>query len=43
LAHFQSAETLALQMGHTSSRMIFEHYREVVTPQAAQLYWGIRP
>ena len=43
LAHFQSAETLALQMGHTSARMIFDHYREVVAPQAAQLYWGIRP
>jgi integrase len=43
LAHFQNAEVLALQMGHTSARMIFDHYRELVTPQAAQAYWEIRP
>jgi integrase len=43
LAHFQSAEKLALQMGHTTSRLIFDHYREVVTPEDAQRYWGLRP
>ena len=43
LAHFQSAETLALQMGHTSARMIFDHYREVVRPEEAARYWEIRP
>jgi integrase len=43
LAHFQSPEKLALEMGHSSSRMIFEHYREVVTPAAAQHYWAILP
>ena len=43
LAHFQNAEALALQMGHTSARMIFDHYREVVTPQSAQHYWAIEP
>jgi integrase len=43
LAHFQSAEMLALQMGHTSARMIFDHYREVVSPAVAELYWEIQP
>jgi integrase len=43
LAHFQSAETLALQMGHTSARMIFDHYRELVSPQDAARYWEIQP
>jgi integrase len=43
LARFENAEALALQMGHTSSRMVFEFYREVVSSQAAQVYWEIRP
>ena len=43
LARFENAEALALQMGHTSARMIFDHYREVVSPQDAQRYWEIRP
>jgi integrase len=43
LAHFQGAETLALQMGHTGARMVFDHYREVVSPEAAARYWGVRP
>jgi integrase len=43
LAHFQNAEALALQMGHTSVRMIFEHYRELVAPQTAQRYSAIEP
>jgi integrase len=43
LARFENAPALALQMGHTSTSMIFDHYREVVTPQAAQRYWEIRP
>ena len=43
LAHFQGAETLALQMGHTGARMIFDHYREVVTPEQAARYWEVAP
>jgi hypothetical protein len=41
LAQFQSSERLALEKGHSTSRMIFEHYREVVMPEAAGRYWSI--
>ena len=30
-------------MGHTTARMIFSNYREVVTPEEARRYWSIRP
>ncbi|HLJ91399.1 MAG TPA: tyrosine-type recombinase/integrase [Candidatus Angelobacter sp.] len=43
LAKFQDAPALALQMGHTTTGMLFEHYREVVTPEAAEQYWKIQP
>lgn len=41
LAKFQDANALALQLGHTTTKMIFEHYREVVSPQEAEAYWSI--
>ena len=37
------APQLALEMGHTTPRMIFENYREVVTPEEAERYWSIGP
>ena len=43
LAKFQDASALALQMGHTTTAMLFAHYREVVTPEDAQSYWTISP
>jgi integrase len=43
LARFEDAGRTALQMGHTTSHLIFEHYRELVSPQDAQRYWEIRP
>jgi integrase len=43
LAHFKDAAALALEMGHTHSGMIFEHYRELVRPKDAERYWNIRP
>jgi integrase len=43
LAHFKNAPALALEMGHTGPAMIFDHYREVVSPEAATRYWGITP
>ena len=43
LALFRDAPALALEMGHTSPRMVFDHYREVVSPEAARRFWGIRP
>jgi integrase len=43
LAKHQDAARLALEMGHTTPRMIFDHYREVVSPEQAERYWNIRP
>jgi integrase len=43
LASHQNAPQLALEMGHTTPRMIFDNYREVVTPEAAGRYWSITP
>jgi integrase len=43
LAKHQNAPQLALEMGHTTPRMIFDNYREVVTPEEAERYWNIRP
>jgi len=42
LAHFKDAAELALEMGN-SPAMIFKHYRELVKPKDAELYWAIRP
>jgi integrase len=43
LAKFRDAAALALQMGHTGTNLIFKHYREVVKPRDAALYWNIAP
>jgi integrase len=43
LAKHQNAPQLALTMGHTTPRMIFDNYREVVTPAEAERFWQIRP
>lgn len=43
LAHFKDSAALALEMGHTDSNMIFNHYRQLVRPQEAERYWSIRP
>jgi integrase len=43
LAHFKDAAALALEMGHTDSGIIFNHYRELVRPREAQRYWNIKP
>jgi integrase len=43
LAKFKDANALALQLGHTTTKMLFKHYREVVSPQEAQKYWMIVP
>lgn len=42
LAHFQSAAKTALEAGHTE-QILFNHYRELVTPEAATEFWAIRP
>jgi integrase len=43
LARHQNAPQLALEMGHTTPRMIFDNYREVVRPEEAERYWSIKP
>jgi integrase len=43
LAKHSNAFELMLYMGHTSTKLIFEAYRELVLPQAAEAYWKIAP
>jgi integrase len=43
LAHFRDINETALQMGHTTTAMLFRHYREVVSPEDAATYWDIWP
>ena len=43
LAKHCNASQLMLYMGHTSTKQIFEAYRELVLPQAAKTYWNILP
>jgi integrase len=43
LAQFKDAAALALEMGHTDSTLVFNHYRELVKPKDAQRYWEIKP
>ena len=42
LAEFGNAGKTALEAGH-SEQMLFAHYRELVTPDAAREFWAIRP
>ena len=43
LAHFKNINELATQMGHTDTKLIFRHYRRVVSKSQAVDYWGITP
>ncbi len=43
LAHFKNLNELATQMGHTNTKLIFRHYRRVVSKSQAVDYWGIFP
>ena len=43
LAMYASADKTAFELGHRDSKMLFAHYRELVTQEAAQSYWAIRP
>ena len=33
----------ALELGHTSTKMLFTNYREAVKPDAARQWWGLTP
>ena len=43
LAQFNDAAALALELGHTNSALIFQHYRQLVKPKDAERYWKIVP
>ncbi len=43
LAYFKDAAALALELGHTNSNLVFQHYRQLVAPKQASRYWKIAP
>src|SRR5262249_33645326 len=43
LAKFNDAAALALELGHTNSNLVFQHYRQLVKPRQAERYWKIAP
>jgi integrase len=43
LAHFKNTAALALELGHTNSDLVFQHYRQLVRPRDAKRYWSISP
>jgi integrase len=43
LADTQDAAKVALQLGHTESRTLFAHYRELVKPEDARIFWNLIP
>ena len=43
LAATNNAHLVASELGHTTSQLVYQHYREVVTPEEAERYWKIAP
>jgi integrase len=43
LARFNDAAALSLELGHTNSNLVFQHYRQLVKPKQAERYWKIVP
>src|SRR5262249_25035769 len=43
LARFNNAGALALELGHASAHLVFQHYRQLVRPKNAERYWSIAP
>jgi integrase len=43
LARGQNAAQTSLQLGHAESAILFRHYRELVTAEAAEAFWQIFP
>jgi len=43
LARFNDAAALALELGHTNSNLVFQHYRQLVKPKQAERYWKLAP
>lgn len=38
-----SIDGTALELGHSSTKMIFKHFREAVKPEAAKAWWAMLP
>lgn len=43
LAQFKNAGQTAAELGHAGAAMLYQHYRELVTPEAAARWWQIMP
>ena len=43
LAKTKNAADVAADLGHSNASIVYRHYREVVTPEAAEMYLSIRP
>ena len=43
LAFYQNAAKTALELGHETTKMLFAHYRELVSKDEAPCYWNILP
>jgi integrase len=43
LEQFKNAALTALEMGHRDQDLLFRHYRELVSAEAAKAYWSIFP
>ena len=43
LAKFKNSAETAAELGHSSPVMLFQHYRELVSPNDADRWWGIEP
>jgi integrase len=43
LARFNDAAALVLELGHTNSNLVFQHYRQLVKPKQAKRYWSLEP
>jgi integrase len=43
LGHYKNAAATAAELGHASPVMLYQHYRELVRPDAAAQWWQIAP
>jgi len=43
LAATNNAALVASELGHSTSQLVYQHYRELVTPEQAESYWKIQP
>jgi len=43
VAKFRDAKSLALEMGHADSGMLFNHYRAVIKARDVEKYWNLFP